>query len=210
MNMKKLTVLFITCFVVIFIKTSIYCQHDKRGRHFITLFMNAPTITKISSDVASEIGIANTNWGFDLGLSGRFYRILNVSADIGLGGIKDHQSFTQSTTLGSMESSFNTYQYSFSGGIWTPELSMFKNKIHVSTGINSGLQGNRGKREIDNCRDCKEEKYKFTAGFFVEPELQVFFGGKIFGLGSSYRFLTSDSDVHYKVTVLKLIIRGNL
>ena len=143
-----------------------------------------------------------------MGLQTRLFDFVGISAGLGYGSIKDHNSFTQGTTWGTLESSFTTLSYDFKAGLWTPEIKIFKNRdIKVAGGSSLGIEGFSGRREIVNCKDCNVEKFRFKAGVFIEPEINFFFYKDLLGIGTSYRYFFGDSDLNYSWTILKLMIR---
>ena len=184
-----------------------FAQTKKKDNSFI-LFMNAPSGTKISSSLAEEYEIGNTTWMCDLGLEFKLKQLVSFSSGVGMGGAKDHASFTQNTTMGEKESTFTTFSYYFKSGIWVPEFSVMKDRdLMLALGSSVGIEGLSGKREIEDCIDCKEEKFDFDGGFFLEPELNLFFFQNLLGVGTSYRYYFTASDLEYKIVILKLMLR---
>ncbi len=185
----------------------VYCQEDEK-KHWIGAYLTAPTMTSIRDGKSSDLNIGNTAWMVEMGLQARLFDFVGISAGLGYGSIKDHNSFTQGTTWGTLESSFTTLSYDFKAGLWTPEIKIFKNRdIKVAGGSSLGIEGFSGRREIVNCRDCNVEKFRFKAGVFIEPEINFFFYKDLLGIGTSYRYFFGDSDLNYSWTILKLMIR---
>lgn len=184
-----------------------FTQIKEKDNCFI-LFMNAPSGTKIPTTLADEYEIGEMSWMADLGMEYKLKQIVSFSSGVGMGSIKDHASFTQNTTMGEKESTFTTFSYYFKTGIWIPDISLMKDRdLMMALGSNVGYEGLGGKREIEDCIDCKEEKFNFKGGFFLEPELNLFFFQNLLGVGTSYRYYFTASDLEYKIVILKLMLR---
>ena len=209
--MNKPSLTFLSIFFLLFIET-INCtaqEKQKRGSAFM-LYLNTPSATIITSEKSDEYEIGRTSWMADFGLEYKFRGIATLSGGVGIGDIKDNNSFTQNTNMGEMESSFTTYSYNVKSGIWIPEFSIFPQRdLHVAIGTNLGIEGLAGKREIENCSNCSSEDFSFSGGLFAEPEVNFFFYQDILGVGTSYRYYFTSSDLEYKIVLLKLILRIN-
>ena len=185
----------------------VHCQEEEK-KHWIGFYLTTPTKTSIREGKSADLNIGNTAWMVEMGLQTRLFDLVGISAGLGYGSIKDHNSFTQSTTWGTLESSFTTLSYDFRAGLWTPEFKVLKNRdIKVSGGSSFGFEGFSGRREIVNCRDCNVEKFRFKGGFMLEPEVNFFFYKDLLGVGTSYRYFLGDGDLNYSWTILKLMMR---
>lgn len=203
---RHLIIIFIFAAVI----TDVHCQEDK-GKHQFIMYLTAPTMTTLNEAKSNDLEIGDKAYTMELGVQTKLYGLIGISGALGYGGTKDNNSFTQSTTWGTLESSFSTLSYDFKAGIWTPQLYLKKGgDLNFSAGISSGYEGFSGRRQIVNCEDCKVEKYKFKGGFFVEPEISIFFYQNLFGVGTSYRYFFGDTDLNSSWTILKLMVRFDL
>jgi hypothetical protein len=209
--MKTMTLVILVALFILkneYICSQITESHSVPKKHSFIFYMILPSVTTINSDRAAEVGTGTHEWGFDIGLGVRLYRHFNLTGEIGLGGMKDKNSFTNNTTAGEMESSFNTFHYCIETAIWTSPVSLSKTRdLELAAGLNAGVGGFRGIREVNNCRDCDRERYKFTSKPFIEPELNFYFFQGLFGLGTSYRYYFSGGQLLNRITVLKLILK---
>jgi len=184
-----------------------FCQEDEK-KHWIGLYLTTPTMTTINDAKSADLKVDNKAWMAEMGLQAKLFNLVGISAGLGYGSIKDHSSFTQNTTWGTLESSFTTLSYDFKAGLWTPEVRLIKNRdVKVFAGAFLGIEGFSGRREIVNCENCNVEKYRFKAGFFIEPEINLFFYKDMLGIGTSYRYFFGNNDLKYSWTILKLMIR---
>ena len=196
-------------FMLVFIqdKLSTCFGQDKKNHSFV-LYLNAPSMTKIVTDKADEISIKDVVWAADMGLEFRFFTYSGLTLGVGFGSAKDYNSFTQNTTMGEKESSFNFFLYDLKAGFWSPDIKLLKKRdLVMNLRANAGYEGMTGKREIDDCTNCQEEKYGFEAGLFLEPEINFFFYRNLIGLGSAYRFYLMEADTQYKIVLLKIMLR---
>ena len=181
---------------------------SKPKHHSFIMYFNLPTVTTITSEKANLIGIGPHEWGFDFGLGLRLYRHINIAGEIGIGSFKDNNSFSNSTTLGEMESSFNSVHYFIEIGIWTAPVHLSKTRdLELAAGLNTGVGGFHGSREINNCSDCERESFSFQSSPFLEPELNFYFFQGYFGIGTSYRYYFSGGDLLNRITILKLLVK---
>lgn len=186
------------------------CQDDK-GKHQFIMYVTAPTRTMVSEEISDEYGIGNKAWTMELGIQTKLYGLIGISGALGYGGIKDYNPFSQNTTWGNLESSFSVLSYDFKAGPWTPVLRLSKQReLNLSAGASIGFEGFSGRREIVNCEDCEVEKFKFNGGFFVEPEIHLFFYKNLLGVGTSYRYFFGYDDLIGGWTILKMMVRFDL
>lgn len=190
------------------------CAQESKGKHHFLMYMTAPTMTFLNQDRSSELEIGDMAWTMELGVQSKLYGWIGISGALGYGGTKDYNSFSQGTTWGTLESSFTTLSYDFKAGVWSPHFSLTKmNKdegLNFTAGISSGYEGFSGRREIVNCENCDVEKFSFRGGFFVEPEISIFFLKNLLGVGTSYRYFVGNSDLNASWTLLKLMVRFDL
>ncbi|MBN1790392.1 MAG: hypothetical protein JW830_07850 [Bacteroidales bacterium] len=185
-----------------------YPQDLKEKHSSIILYMNVPSMAKIPEKQAEEISIAQRAWGADLGLELRLFRYAGLAIGVGMGSVKDHNSFSQNTTMGELESSFNLYNIDSKAGIWFPPIFPLKDRdLQINFRTNVGYEHIIGKREIDECKDCHEEKYKIASTIYLEPELDLFFYQNLIGVGTACRWYLSPNEIKYKIILLKLMLR---
>jgi hypothetical protein len=183
----------------------------RENKHHFLMYVTAPTVTNIEDVKSNELDIGEQAWTFEMGVETKLFGLIGISGGLGYGSIKDHNSFSQNTTWGVLESSFSILTYDFKAGMWTPELDLLKKRsLKVSAGLSMGYEGFSGRREIVNCEDCQVEKYKFKGGFFVEPEISFFFYHDLIGLGTSYRYYFGNIDLMNSWTILKIMVRMDL
>ena len=204
----SVNVLFI--FAIAAMLSTAQCQENE-GKHQFIMYVTAPTMTTISADKADEYGIGDRAWTMEVGMQTKLFHLVGISGALGYGGMKDYNPFTQGTTWGTLESSFSTLSYDFKAGLWTPVLALMKERdLNLSAGASVGFEGFSGRREIVNCDDCEVEKFSFKGGFFVEPEISLFFYKNLIGVGSSYRYFFGNSDLISSWTLLKVMVRFDL
>lgn len=204
----KQPILSIVISVIIFAALSLQCtaQQSKTGSFII--YMNAPSMSKIKAETSDEISIAQNEWAAELGLETRMFRYTGISFGVGFGSVKDYNSFSQQTTQGEKESSFNTFAINAKAGLWSPPVIPFaKRDLQIVVRANVGYNWVTGKREIDDCADCMEEKYDLSAGLFAEPEVNFFFFQNLLGIGTAYRYYIPQTDLKYSIIMLKLMLR---
>lgn len=211
-NKIKISTFFLktfTLFMIFCIHLDAECQNKEKKHQFI-IYLTTPTMTTIRDGKSPDPDIENKAWMAEIGMGTKLFQIVGISGATGLGSIKDNNSFTQNTTAGTLESTFTTLCYDFKAGLWTPEIKLIKSRdLKLSVGTSIGIEGFSGKREIEDCIDCIEEKYEFKGGFFVEPELNLFFFQDLIGLGTSYRHFFDGSDLKNSWTILKIMIKTN-
>ncbi|MBN2275181.1 MAG: hypothetical protein JXR41_03910 [Bacteroidales bacterium] len=184
----------------------VYAQKTKPGSFII--YMNAPHLAKLSEDKSTETSTAQNIWAAELGMELRLFRYTGISFGVSFGSIKDYNTFDQLTTHGEMESSFNTYSLNAKAGLWSPPIIPFeKRDLQIVFRVNGGYEHMTGKREIDECVDCREDKYDIKAGFFAEPEVNFFFFQNLLGIGTAYRYYFSETDLKYNMVILRLMLR---
>jgi len=208
-NKNKLSHIIISLLLFITINNAIAQQKEKKVNAFM-FYMNAPSATILIPEKSDECEIGKTSWMTDLGMEVKLRGLITLSGGVGIGSIKDYNPFTQNTTLGEKESTFMTYSYNLKSGIWIPEFSVLKKRdLHVAMGANLGWEGFTGTRKIENCSDCRSDHFSFKNGIFAEPEMNFFFFQDYLGIGTSYRYYFNNSDLEYKIVLLKLILRIN-
>ncbi|MCP4311139.1 MAG: hypothetical protein GY790_07755 [Bacteroidetes bacterium] len=184
---------------------------ESRGKHQFLMYLTAPTMTFLDEDRSADLNIGDVAWTMEVGVQSKLYGLVGISGSLGYGGVKDHNSFTQSTTWGTLESSFTTLTYDFSTGIWSPLWYLNgQDGLSFTGGLSLGYEGISGRREIVNCDNCDVEKYSFNGGFFLEPELSFYFLQDLVGVGTSYRYFFGDTDLNGSWTILKLLVRFDL
>lgn len=197
-------------FIIGLMHPDAFCQEDEK-KHRIGVSLTTPTMTSIAGAKSAELNIDHKAWMIEMGLQAKLFDLVGISAELGYGAIKDHGSFTQNTTWGTLESSFTTLSYDFKAGLWTPEVRLIKKRdVKFCAGAWLGIEGFSGRREIVNCKNCDVEKYSFQAGFFIEPEINFFFYKDILGIGTSYRYFFGDNDINYSWAILKLMYRTGI
>lgn len=204
----KQPILPIVIFMMIFTAFSIQCTAQKSKANSFIIYLDAPTLSKLTSEKSDEISIAENLWAAELGLEVRLLKYTGLSFGVGFGSVKDHNAFSQQTTQGEQESSFNTYAINAKGGFWSPPIVPFdKRDLQIVFRANAGYEWVTGKREIDECTDCAEEKYEVSAGVFAEPEVNFFFFQNLLGIGTAYRYYFQQTDLKYNIVMLKLMLR---
>ncbi len=184
------------------------CFGQEKKEHSFVLYLNAPSMIKLTNDRADEVSIKDAVWAADMGLEFRFFTYSGLTLGVGFGSAKDYNSFSQNTTMGEKESSFNFFLYDLKAGFWSPDIKLLKKRdLKMNLRANVGYEGMTGKREIDDCTNCEEEKFGFEAGLFLEPEINFFFYQNLVGLGTAYRFYLMDSDTKFKYVLLKIMLR---
>ena len=88
-----------------------FCQ-EQEGKHQFIMYITAPTMTTIRDGKSDELNIEDKAWMMEIGVCTKLYHLIGISGALGYGGIKDYNTFTQSTTWGDLESSFTTGQLS--------------------------------------------------------------------------------------------------
>lgn len=204
-TMQSLAIMSIVMFYAGF---SLQCKAQQSKAGSFIIYLDAPTFSKLTSEKSDEISIAENLWAAELGLEVRLLKYTGLSFGVGFGSVKDHNAFSQQTTHGEKESSFNTYALNAKGGFWSPPIVPFeKRDLQIVFRANAGYEWVTGKREIDDCVDCVEEKYDFTAGVFAEPEVNFFFFQNLLGIGTAYRYYFQQTDLKYNIVMLKLMLR---
>jgi len=187
------------------------CAQESKGKHQFLMYLTAPTMTYLNEVKSTDLEIGDIAWTMEVGVQTKLYGLIGISGALGYGGVKDHNSFSQSTTWGTLESSFSTLSYDFKAGAWTPLWNVKKGgNLSFTAGFSLGYEGFSGRREIVNCEDCKVEKYQFTGGFFAEPEISFFFLQNLLGVGTSYRYFFGETDLNGSWTILKMMVRFDL
>jgi hypothetical protein len=135
--------------------------------------------------------VGGRSWGmqFDGGLLVK--RHLYMGIDFGPQLLSDRASFTQSTTVGDLESSAMLVYFSALAGPRTPAFRLVPGVPPVALGVYGGVSTTVAERSIDKCVDCRTDKMDIPGGAFVQPTLlfgegrarlrlsdRIFVGGK--------------------------------
>jgi hypothetical protein len=149
--------------------------------------------SSVHSDAAEEVGVGTHGFGIQVNGTVTAFRVLAISLDLGVLGLKDERPFQQNTTQGEKTSSIDGGMFSLAAGLRTPPLALDgPDGPRVSAGVNAGYTGLDIDRTIAQCADCTNENLSLHAGTFVEPALLVTFGRG--GLSARYRRYGSDSN----------------
>jgi hypothetical protein len=148
----------------------------------------------VSDDAAQSEGTASRMWGGQFNFGVTAYRVLNLSAEAGVVGIRDRRSFTEDTNLGEKTSSVGGVVATVTTGLRTPPLHLAPSRAaDVTAGINGGYTFVGLSRDITYCVDCTVESVKLHAGVFWEPAVQVYHGKG--GVSARYRVFAPSADV---------------
>jgi hypothetical protein len=135
--------------------------------------------------------VGQRSWGMqiDAGLLVKHHLYLGV--DFGPQMLSDRASFTQSTTVGDLESSATLVYFSALAGPRTGAFQLIPGMPPVALALYGGVSTTKTERSIDKCVDCYSEKMDIPGGSFVQPTLmfgagrarlrlsdRVFVGGK--------------------------------
>ena len=149
--------------------------------------------SSVESGAAEEAGVGTQGYGLQVNGSVTAFRVLAISLDLGVLGLKDERPFRQNTTQGEKTSSIDGGMFSLAAGLRTPPLALDgPDGPRVSAGVNAGYTGLDIDRTIAQCADCTNENLSLHAGTFVEPALLVTFGRG--GLSARYRRYGGDSN----------------
>ncbi len=164
-------------------------------------FITTGTTDKAVADHGVERG-----FGLHMGGGAVLFEIASLSLDFGVQSHKDDKSFSQSvaaqysTDVSQAESSLTSFFFSVGLGARTPVFN-FVNKLAVQVGAEAGYTFVMwGKRQIDNCSDCRVDHFLIGSGFYIEPflafplyYLKHSHGGM--GFEVSYRHYLQDQDI---------------
>ncbi|HEX6373458.1 MAG TPA: hypothetical protein VF006_31325 [Longimicrobium sp.] len=148
--------------------------------------------SSVERDAAEEAGVATQGYGLQVNGSVTAFRVLAVSLDLGVLGLKDERQFRQNTTQGEKSSSIDAGMFAVAVGLRTPPLALDgATGPRVSAGVNAGYTGLDIDRTIAECVDCHNEELSLRAGSFLEPALHMTFGRG--GLSARYRLYNGES-----------------
>jgi hypothetical protein len=162
-------------------------------------------LTSFENEPARREGVRTPDLGFAFAYEMRFFHLLAAAVGGGLGGTKDEKQFSQSTTGGTLPSSLLLHHWWLGVGASTPAVH-YGDKLGGTEGamrVLAGIDGQWGRRTIDDCSDCRTESLNLDAGWFVEPALELSWG--IAGVGFSYRRYFGDTDTRDRFTLNLLI-----
>lgn len=148
--------------------------------------------SSVDSEAAEEAGVGTQGYGLQVNGTVTAFRVLAVSLDLGVLGLKDERQFRQNTTQGEKSSSIDAGMFALAVGLRTPPLSLDGSTgPRVSAGVNAGYTGLDIDRTIAECVDCHNEELNLRAGTFLEPALHLTFGRG--GLSARYRVYGGES-----------------
>lgn len=142
----------------------------------------------IEPQAALLAGTGERAFGGQLTLGVTAWRVLDVSGDFGVIGMKDEAQFSQPTTGGEKSSGVAAGVLSLAAGLRTPPLRMGTDPATLSAGVSAGRTWMDVNRTIDRCMDCHGEDVEISAGGFWEPGLHATRGRG--GLSARYRMYT--------------------
>jgi hypothetical protein len=149
--------------------------------------------SSVESEAAEEAGVGTQGFGIQVNGSITAFRVLALSLDLGVIGLKDERQFRQNTTQGEKSSSIDGGMFSLAAGLRTPPLALDgPTGPRVSAGVNVGYTGLDIDRTIAQCADCRNENLSLRAGSFLEPALHMTFGRG--GLSTRYRIYDGGSN----------------
>ena len=156
--------------------------------------------SSVNADAAEEAGVGTQAYGIQVNGAVTAFRVLAISLDLGVMGMKDERQFRQNTNQGEKTSSIDAGMFSLAAGLRTPPLSLQGAAgPRVSAGVNAGYTGVDIDRTIAQCVDCENENLTLRAGTFWEPALHVTFGRG--GLSARYRVYGGDSSFQDAVMI---------
>lgn len=157
----------------------------------------------IESATASQQGTGSRAWGFLVNGGVTAFRILDLSADVGVVDVSDKDAFSENTTAGVKTSSVSAFLGTVAVGLRTPPLDLGDEDTPatLSAGVNLGHTWLSAERSIVNCVDCTEEDLEIRAGSFWEPGLHVTPGGRRWGISARYRIYGGASDLKDSVMI---------
>jgi len=174
---------------------------DNKGKSRVELQL-APTLTRISMDKADEVEIGESIWGINLATVFRFKNYLQFGLDGAISGVYDDNPFYEliADDDGEREVESDHRVYSIGGklGISSPSLYLSKNNnMTLAAGINTGFNWQKSTRSIIECPKCYKEKFHYSLGYFIEPEIRFQFNDNI-GAGFSFRYFPTDTDIKFR------------
>lgn len=142
--------------------------------------------SSVEGDAAEAAGVGTHGYGIQVNGSVTAFRVLAISLDLGVLGLKDERQFRQNTTQGEKSSSIDAGMFSLAVGLRTPPLALEGPAgPHISAGVNAGYTGLDIDRTIAQCVDCHNENLSLRAGGFLEPAVHLTFGRG--GVSARYR-----------------------
>jgi hypothetical protein len=155
----------------------------------------------IGGEAAEDAGTGSRLWGAQVNVAFTAYRVLSLSGDLGIVGMRDGRQFSQETTVGEQSSGVAAGMATLAAGVRTPPLALHAGEgaAAVSAGVSAGHSWLNANRTIANCYDCHGEDVQIGAGDFWEPALHVSWGRRV--VSARYRMYGSGSDVRDAVMI---------
>lgn len=149
--------------------------------------------SSVETEAAEAAGVGTQGFGIQVNGSVTAFRVLAISLDLGVLGLKDERQFQENTTHGEKTSSIDAGMFSLAAGLRTPPLALDGERgPRLSAGVNVGYTGLDIDRTIAQCADCTNEELSLRAGTFLEPALHMTFGRG--GLSGRYRIYDGGSN----------------
>jgi hypothetical protein len=156
--------------------------------------------SSVEGQAAEEAGVGTQGFGLQVNGTVTAFRVLAVSLDLGVLGLKDERQFRQNTTQGEKSSSIDAGMFALAVGLRTPPLALEgATGPRLSAGVNAGYTGLDIDRTIAECVDCHNENLNLRAGTFLEPALHLTFGRG--GLSARYRVYGGESSFQDAVMI---------
>ncbi len=146
----------------------------------------------ITPQSATLAGTGERAFGGQLTLGVTAWRVLDLSGDFGIIGMKDEAQFSQPTTGGEKSSGVAAGMLTLAAGLRTPPLQMGSDPTTISAGVSAGRSWLDVNRTITDCVDCHGEDVEIGAGSFWEPGVHATRGRG--GLSARYR-VYADGDL---------------
>jgi hypothetical protein len=144
------------------------------------------------SAALSQVG--DRSYGLQLDVGTVIRKHVYLGLDFGGQFLRDHASFTQNTTGGEKTSTASLAYVSAIAGL----RSGMPRAVPIALALNIGGSVTFGRRSIETCEDCHEEKLRIPGGAFLEPALIVGRGktrfrasSRVYGGSSGMRNVTS-------------------
>jgi hypothetical protein len=147
----------------------------------------------IEPGAAETAGTGDRLYGAQFSVGIIAYRVLSVSGDFGIVGMRDEAQFTQETNMGKRSSGVAAGMATLAVGLRTPPLGLGIRDAAVSAGVSAGRSWMDVNRDIGNCMDCHAEDVRLAAGEFWEPGVHLTWGRH--GISARYRSYHGTSDV---------------
>lgn len=156
--------------------------------------------SSVNREAAEEAGVGTQAYGIQVNGAVTAFRVLAISLDLAVLGMKDERQFRQDTNQGEKSSSIDAGMFSLAAGLRTPPLALQgPTGPRVSAGVNAGYTGTDIDRTISQCVDCENQNLTLRAGTFWEPALHVTLGRG--GLSARYRVYGGDSSFRDAVMI---------